>query len=189
MLVCFTGTRLVLGGLFFLLTPPPDFWWSLWIAIWYPSLPQPPFLWWLSSSNDVWWWHDQLELKFHEISDEASVKEKMFPLPQNFKRRGSLCCCPGLAAKLSCWSSLPLHPQVLISCPTLFLIAVVTNDCAPNDSEKSKLTQGKPDGTKDLPWMAGGSNADYSGSLPLCLCEFSRHLPKKPYENELLDLS
>ena len=62
MLVCVTGTRLVLGGLFFLLTPPPDFLSWPWIAIWYPSLPQPPFLRWLSSNSDVWRWHDQLEL-------------------------------------------------------------------------------------------------------------------------------
>ena len=62
--------------------------------------------------------------------------------------------------------------------------------CVPShDSEKGKLTQGKPDGTQDLPWMAGGSNADFSGNLPVRFCEFSRHLPKKPYENELLDLS
>ena len=35
--------------------------------------------------------------------------------------------------------------------------------------------------------MAGGSNVDFSGTRPLCLCEFSRHLPKKSYENDLLD--
>ena len=39
--------------------------------------------------------------------------------------------------KISYWSSLPLHPQVLISCPTLFLIAVVTN----YHSQWLKMTQ------------------------------------------------